>query len=340
MAEPNPGLFMNRLRLFIKTNLLVIAITAAIGLAFAIPGVGVALKAAHLVPPMIMVIFFCQGIGIRTDDLKQIPAYAGLVVWGGVIAHGLAPLLAWLTTRFLGWQGDQQVGFILMCCMAPTLVSGIVIAVQAGGHQVTGLMMTVCLNLLAIFTIPLNLRWTLGSSAPIDQVGLLTKLVFAILLPAIVGQSFGRWRPGFVARHRSAIRHVPVVLLGATVFISLSSQVGQLHQIRPGQAVALLLASLTVHYLLLASGYAGARWGLRAPESRCRALAIVCSQKTIPVAVAVWAMLFQSEYPLAIIPAIVFHLSQIYADGLLARYWATHPVEDAARASSAGVSRG
>jgi predicted Na+-dependent transporter len=83
----------------------------------------------------------------------------------------------------------------------------------------------------------------------------------------------------------------------------------------------LLLPSVTVHLILLIVGYFGARYFFRLQEPACRSLAIVCSQKTLPIAIAVWSIAFAQAYPLAVIPALIFHPSQILCDGVLATFW-------------------
>jgi len=51
------------------------------------------------------------------------------------------------------------------------------------------------------------------------------------------------------------------------------------------------------------------------------------------VALAVWTTEFAARHPLAIIPPIIFHFTQLYGDGFLAKYWA--PPEAAEAAPSA-----
>lgn len=305
----------------VSRNALVISISLAIVLAFLLPGVGQWLGQLKLTVPLVMVIFVCQGLGVKSDDLQDIGHHLRLVIWGTIIAHGLAPVLAVGATWIFGWEADNRVGFVMMACMAPTLVSGVVIATSAGAERAVAIILTITLNLLSILTIPWNLKWTLGATAPIDHTELLIKLIVMILIPSLVGHLVSRRWPELPQRHRGSIKYIPVVFLGIIVFVSLARQVERIKDVQLLAGISLLAGSLLVHYLLLVIGYIGARWGLGRSIPACRALAIVCSQKTIPVAVVVWQLTFAKDYPLAIIPAVIYHLSQIYADGLLANWW-------------------
>jgi predicted Na+-dependent transporter len=225
-----------------------------------------------------------------------------------------------------GWTGDARVGFILAGCMGPTLVTGVVIATQANGQRTTAIVLTVVLSLLTVVTIPLTLRWALGQSVKIDQGGLLLKLVVTLLLPAVAGHVWAVHYPRQTARLAGVVKYLPVGLMGTLVYLSLAEQSANLRGMSWRLALQLVVAALAVHYLLLGVGYSGARWGLRAGEGRSRALAIVTSQKTLPVAVAIWKLAFAAQFPLAILAPIVFHVTQLYADGVLARWWSRQPL--------------
>ncbi len=307
-------------RLF-RRNLLPLVILCAVLLAWLAPGIGAALRERGLVAPLIMLTFLLQGAGVDTNELRRSGTYLKVLGWGFFISQALAPLLGFAAVKLLGWQDDTLVGFMLICCVGPTLVSGTVIATAAGGDRSTCLMLTIALNLAAIVLVPLNLRWALGRAVTLDESGLLLKLICLVLLPALLGQLIRRRWPGLVTRRPGLIKNMPIFLLGALIYISISAQIGQLRRISGSELLLLLLPALTVHYLLFGTAWLGGRWLLKLPASVLKALAFVCSQKTIPVAIAVWsATSLREDYPLALLPPIIFHLGQVYGDGLLARF--------------------
>ena len=79
------------------------------------------------------------------------------------------------------------------------------------------------------------------------------------------------------------------------------------------------ITSLIVHLLLLYGALKLALW-CKTGEATARSTAICTSQKTIPITVAIWSSTF-TAFPLALLPGIVFHLCQIYCDGIIAKKW-------------------
>ncbi len=271
--------------------------------------------------PLILAIFFFQGLGLDGRELRRRSQLAKAIGWGFVISQIIGPLLAYTSIYFLNWRGDNQIGFMVICCMAPTLVSGAVLANRAGGDSATALILAVGLNLVGILTIPLNLKWSLGAVVRLDTAGLLLKLLLLVLVPAVIGQTIKKLRPEWALQQERLIRTAPVVALGIIVYLSCSSQADRLHELTLSHLGSLFVPSVAVHLLLLAAGYAGARYLLGLEEPSCRSLAIVCSQKTLPIAIAVWSIAFAEAYPLAVLPALIFHPSQIFCDGVLATFW-------------------
>ena len=311
----------------VKENLLLLTICLGILIAWFLPEPGRILKHWGITNPLILAIFFYQGLGLEGAELKRKSQLAKMIGWGFVISQAFGPLLAYTAVHFLNWRTDNQIGFILICSMAPTLVSGTVLSERAGGDDLTAIILAVGLNLLGIVTIPLNLQWSLGAVVRLDSVKLLTKLVLLVLIPALIGQTIKRAQPDWAAKQQRFIRTIPLFALGMIVYLSCASQADRLKELTLSHLGSLLLPSLVVHLSLLAAGYTGARYLLRLQEPACRSLAIVCSEKTLPIAIAVWSIAFADAYPIAVLPALVFHPSQILCDGVLATFWGKREVQ-------------
>ena len=310
------------MRALLAKNLLVVVIAVAVALAIIVPGPALALQGLGLIPICIVLIFACQGAGVEARRYRHLGAYASLLAWGGVIAFVAAPAAGWAVVEVLGWSADDRLGFVLMCCMGPTLVSGMVIANQAGGEAETAALLTIVLNLVAVVTIPFTLALTVGDGASIDAWGLLLRLLLIVLLPAGVGQVIRIVRPNLVTRATGWLKVLPVALLGVIIYLALSEHAEDLRALHAWRILSLAWPALLVHGGLLVVAYAGARLVLRSDRARATAAAVVASQKTLPVAIAVWSTGFASSHPLALVPPIIFHLCQIYGDGLLAAWWA------------------
>jgi predicted Na+-dependent transporter len=305
----------------IKQNLLLAGIITALALAWAMPGPGIILEGYKLSSYFIILIFLFQGAGLTGRQLLSKKQLLGLLVWGAVVSQLLGPVTGYAVVKLLGWEADLYVGFLLICCMAPTLVSGIVMATRAGGDAQSAIFITVALNLLAIFIIPLNLSWLLGAVVPVDQGGLFFKLVTLVLIPSLAGYLFRQWRGEWVERGRGLIQYGPIAALAVVIYLTLSPQAERIREVEALQIAAILLPSLLAHLVLLLAGYFGGRYLFRIEEAANRSLAIVCSQKTLPIALAIWTVTFAQAYPLAIIPPLVFHFGQIITDGLIVNRW-------------------
>lgn len=317
---------MNTLWQTIKNNLLLAGILTALVLAWFFPEPGKSLAGLQLSSLLIIIIFFLQGTVITGRSWQNKSQLTRIMFWGTLVSQVLGPLSGYTMMRFLGWDADFYLGFLLMCCMAPTLVSGIVLATKAGGDSESAVFLTVGINLLAVVAIPLNLLWSAGAVVKIDQWGLLQTLVVLVLLPSLAGWLVRRQRPAWVEQGRSLVKYGPVVALAVVIYLSMAVQVERVKEIEALQLTGILWPALAVHIVLLAVGYWGSRHLFSIAEPTSRSLAIVCSQKTLPMAIAVWAVTFANTYPLAIIPPLVFHIGQIVFDGVLAARWKRVPL--------------
>jgi solute carrier family 10 (sodium/bile acid cotransporter), member 7 len=79
----------------------------------------------------------------------------------------------------------------------------------------------------------------------------------------------------------------------------------------------LLVFIILLHALILAMNYGMSKIiGLDRPSTT--AFTIHTSQKTLAVAYLVWSGYFADQYPLALIPGIVYHLTQMIMDTFVA----------------------
>lgn len=309
----------------VKDNLLVLAIIAGLILGWTAPGFGLLLKSWSAGPFLIALIFFCQGMAFKVGDAPRGGALIRLLAWGFIVAQVLSPLLGWAVAKVAPFTEQEAVGFMLICAMAPTLVSGAVLADRAGGDWPSALILAVGINLVAVLTIPLILRMMLGASVSIDVLGLLGELIGLVLIPAIAGHLLGRPRPALTARLTPTLKLIPVFGIATLIYISMSANNEHLTSMEPLRLLLLAAAALVAHLALMVAAYFGARGPFGLPEKPARALAMVCSEKTLPVAVAVWSLTMAQSHPLALLAPLVFHPSQIIVDGFIAGWWAKRP---------------
>jgi sodium/bile acid cotransporter 7 len=306
---------------FIEKNSLILTVVGSIFIAALVPSAGKFLKSLHLVPVSIIVIFLFQGAEADSRSLMKFKKLVMPFAWGAACAFVLSPLLGFAAVKTGLLSPDDKIGFLLMCCSAPTIVSGIVVAVQAEGDKALAIMLTVVLNLVAIIAIPFNLQWTLHTIAKIDQTVLFRDLVLQVLLPAVAGQLIRLKFPQLFSRGTRERKQIPVFLLGLTIFMSLSSQASALYKLTIESLLILTVFSLLVHGILFAVSYLTGKKILRLDEGFNRSTTIVSCQKSLAIAIAVWSSVFAVSCPLALIPCVVFHPVHIIFDSIIAKRW-------------------
>lgn len=305
----------------LKDNILIFGIVLGLVMGCVLPDPGSLMKSMKVGPVFIGLIFFCQGMAFKPNEAPGGSELIRLLIWGLILSQVLGPLAGLAGANLFSLGTQEGIGLILICSMAPTLVSGAVLAERAGGDWASAIILAVGLNLISVLTIPLNMGWLLDQSVQIDTWGLLFKLVGLVLVPALLGHGLGRAWPGGVTYLSTVLKYTPVVGIATLVYMSVSANNEALLSMDPDVFLVLLAASLSVHLLLLVLGYGVARKPFGLPPRSARALAIVCSQKTLPLAVAVWTLALAEHHPLSLLAAIVFHPTQVVVDGIIAAWW-------------------
>ena len=283
------------------------------------PGPGRTLKAMGVVNVLIFLIFLCQGAGLSSSRLKSPGTILRCLAWGFVLSQVMAPLVAVLYCRSLGWTGDDYVGFILICAAAPTLVSGPVLAGRWGGDPLVSLSLSAGLNLASVITYPLILQPALGLHLPISPLKLAVKLAFLVLLPALIGFALYRKVPGRCRTRAlaSLIKHVPTAALCLIIYSSLCSHHDALLSLKPERFASYIPPSAFVHGLVLFVGYFAGKHLLSIEEAAVRSVSMVCAQKTLTVPVTVWTLVFAHSNPFALFPLLAFHIIQVVLDSMV-----------------------
>lgn len=229
---------------------------------------------------------------------------------------GLAPLLAWPFVNLLGPQlgGGLAIALAVPC----TLSTAAVWTRRAGGNDVTALMVTILTNLMCVIATPLWL-WFLTSRIITDfSLGeQIQRLSWLVLLPIGLAQIARAWPrlANFATRRKtllgvgSQIGVLYIVFLGAIQ----SALVWGTGQGDSAWQWAIVLGLIpTAHLGLFFLGLWLAK-SLRLDAPDQRAVAISGSQKTFMIGAEVGLTL-----GLSILPLLIYHLFQLFADTLLA----------------------
>jgi sodium/bile acid cotransporter 7 len=171
------------------------------------------------------------------------------------------------------------------------------------------------MNLTSIFTIPLMLKLSLEEAEGVDiSAGkLLAKLILLVLLPFICG---------ITARKLSKIKshplagYIPSSCVILTVYAASAASRELFYKSSISEVLMLILAAFTVHATLMLLAWGGGKL-IRLEIPELKALLFVSSQKTLPIAISVLAVLCDNPGA-AIIPCILFHFTQLFTDSALA----------------------
>ncbi|XP_031555753.1 probable sodium/metabolite cotransporter BASS4, chloroplastic isoform X1 [Actinia tenebrosa] len=216
-----------------------------------------------------------------------------------------------------------QMYFIVPC----TISAGVVLVGQAGGNAALALMTTVICNLMAVFTVPLMIKWLMSfEGVKIDIVQLLIKLILTVLVPLLVGKGM-RYIPKvkpFVKKFSNTLKILSITLLIMVPWlkVSVSSQQGAFNDVTIGGIFAILGWGLFLHLVFMGLILAvSLLLCIEKPAVKC--LVILASQKSLTVAVTVVALLpfTGAEQGIMALPMIIIHLGILVLDSVIVTIW-------------------
>ena len=145
---------------------------------------------------------------------------------------------------------------------------------------------------------------------------MLTGLTIKVLIPTLIGQVLRPKLKKIIAPYGKSfsIFNQSIVLL--IILNAVSSSTGKILEVGPVLALVFLFM-IGLHILILSMNYGISRL-LRLDRPSTSAFTIHTSQKTLTVSYLVWAGYFAVAYPMALIPAICYHLTQMIMDTVIA----------------------
>jgi sodium/bile acid cotransporter 7 len=290
------------------------------GAAVALPEIGPVIKQYHILNIGIFLAFLLTGMSLETSSvLKQIK---DVRVLAAALVSSLIffPAAAFYAARFfLGDWPDFVMGALIIGAAPVTVASGTVMTAMAGGNVPLSLFICVLGNFAAILTIPfmLNLILAFDSNAidlPILQM--LMGLMLKVLLPTLIGQLLRPRVKHGLAPHRTKISIFNQCIVLLIILNALASSMDSILDVGPVLFLVLTFMIGLHVFMLVFNQYLARIIGLDLPS--IAAFTIHTSQKTLTVSYLVWAGYFAAAYPMALIPAIVYHLTQMIMDTFVA----------------------
>eukprot|EP00746_Dinoflagellata_sp_MGD_P009827 gnl/MRDRNA2_/MRDRNA2_120093_c0_seq1.p1 gnl/MRDRNA2_/MRDRNA2_120093_c0~~gnl/MRDRNA2_/MRDRNA2_120093_c0_seq1.p1 ORF type:complete len:375 (-),score=59.58 gnl/MRDRNA2_/MRDRNA2_120093_c0_seq1:424-1548(-) len=271
-------------------------------------------------------IFLLSGLGLKTDSIK-----AALVQWKAILyaigsINFLTGMVAFIMLELPFDPEELSVGLAIFCAMPTTLSSGVTLVDQAKGNVTLALLLTAGTNILGVFTIPFMLKVYLSLSTDIElsPLPMLVKLSMTILVPLAIGKALRNTPLGpFRLKYKKAFGNLSSTFLVCVPLMKVSSSEAEIKKLGIEYIFLMLLAAACLHLLYLAvNTVLTLPLGLGVAERK--AVIILSSQKTLPVAVTVISFIDSGTWQqgIMVIPCIVCHLMQLVIDALFVNQWA------------------
>jgi predicted Na+-dependent transporter len=265
---------------------------------------------------------FLMGWTLPSRSLGRAMLRPWLALWASLISYGLLPALGWASGFLLSVE-DFRIGLLIMVCGPCTLASAILWTRMGGGDDAVALFVVLLTTTTSWLVTPALLLHLTGTLVAVDAREMMLDLLLTMVLPVVLGQlcRAPRALAEFASHHRRMLSVVSqvfilLILLKAAVLLSLRLR-GEAEL--PGiEMLALLVAvCIGLHLAALGTGLVSSRWLSFSPAARV-AVAFSCSQKTLPVALLIFERYF-SQYPLAVLPLVVYHFGQLLVDTFIAQ---------------------
>src|SRR5262245_58044540 len=282
----------------------------------------------HTATALVILILFLMSVTLDNGKLRAALSRPGPVLWATFVNMGLIPLAAWPLSR-LQLSLDFTVGLLIAASVPSTMAAASVWTRKAGGNDAVSLLVTLLTNGACFAVTPLWLKLLMpplgqgGTPYEMDTGFLMQKLVVSALLPIVAGQS-ARFLPlcaAFADRHKVPLG---VVAQGCILVMVFWESIKAGPQAASGAlaggigAMALVwLSCMVLHLAGMALAVAASR-ALEFERADRAAIAFAASQKTLPIGVYVAATFSAAGAPLAVLPMLMYHASQLFLDTAVA----------------------
>ncbi len=299
-----------------------IGIAVVVFLAFQAPIAGIKIKEWRLLGIGIFLAFFINGLELQTksmiEEMKNIRGLASAILSSLFFFPVLTYFLASFLLRDLS---DFTLGAILIAVAPVTIASGTVLTGLARGNIPLSILICIAVNFVSLFTIPISLRIMVQFEQHIElsAIELLKNLMLIVLLPTILGQLLRIKVQDRLKRYHAAFSYFSQTVILMIILNSVSSSTDQLLRAGP-QVLYVFLFMIPLHAVVLITNYGLSRV-LKFDRPSRATFTIHTSQKTLTIPYIVWAAYFSVHLPMAMIPPIVYHLTQMVTDTFVADHF-------------------
>jgi sodium/bile acid cotransporter 7 len=302
-----------------------IGIAFVICIAFLLPDVGQFVRTYKILSIGIFFAFLLTGLSLETSSIFAqlrnikvlLAALISSLIFFPVIAYYLGQYF------FANWP-DFSIGTLIIGVAPVTVASGTVMTAIALGNVPLSLFICMIGNFCSIITIPFMVSLILqlsDISIQLPVLKILMGLTLKVLVPTLIGQFLRPWLKDKIIPFRPTISIFNQCIVLLIILNAVSSSVDRILQ--AGAIlflVFLFMIGLHVFIIIVNKTIAGL---IRLDLPSTAAFTIHTSQKTLTISYLIWAGYFAAEYPMALIPGIAYHLTQMIMDTFVARWFRT-----------------
>ena len=307
----------------IKKYWFFIGIACVIGIAFTVPDVGRFVRHYKVLNIGIFIAFFLTGLSLETssffEQLKNIKvllaALFSSLIFFPVVAYYLGQYV------FRDWP-DFALGSLIIGVAPVTVASGTVMTAMALGNVPLSLFICVLGNFFSILTIPImvSLLLQMGDvSIDLPALQMLLGLTLKVLVPIVMGQVLRPWLKSKIIPYAKAISIFNQGIVLMIILNAVSSSTNRIVEVGPVLFLVFLFMIGLHVFIIIANKATAGIIGLDLPSTA--AFTIHTSQKTLTISYLVWAGYFATVYPMALIPGIAYHLTQMIMDTVVAQWF-------------------
>ncbi|MDH5749023.1 MAG: bile acid:sodium symporter [Rhodospirillales bacterium] len=325
----------------LKKHWFFVGIAAMILISFTVPAVGLFVHKHSVLKYGIFLAFFLSGLTLDTS--RVVDQLRDFRVLGAAIVSSLVffPLIGFGLAQFaLADYPDLVVGVCIIAVAPATVAAGTAMTTIARGNVPLSLFICVSTNVVAVFTIPfaLNLLLQANYNISLPLKATIISLTITVIIPTALGQLARIKAKEFLPRYKKYFSIFQQLIVLLIILNAVSKSTGQLAE--AGILVAYAFAFMIILHGIILAMNLGISKLVHLDEPSTAAFTIHTSEKTLTVSYLVWNMNFAALFPISLIPAIAYHLTQLILDTFVAQYFLKRliAVEEAKESSLPGAA--
>ncbi len=324
------------LKSILAKNWFFVGIAVMVMTAFYLPGVGLFIKTYKLLNIVIFMGFLVTGLTLDTSSILEQLKNVKVLLAALISSLFLFPVIAYFLAHFFfKAPPDIAVGALIIGAAPATIASGTVMTAMALGNIPLSLFICVLTSFASLLTIPFIMSLLLqstGNSVDLPAMTMLISLIIKVLAPTLIGQILRPHMQSLITPYK---KQISIFNQSIVLMIVLNAVSSSTDRILSSDVIIvwIFLFMIGLHSLILCINFGISRI-LRMDLPSTAAFTIHTSQKTLTISYLVWAEHFYHSHPMALIPPIVYHLTQSIMDT-----WIAHRFRSKAE-KSADLSQG